>query len=98
MPTTTENVLFGTNAYEGPANGKLRHDLPGGWKPMAFEINILDVKSTGFRAHVYYNEPMGEVVIAYAGTHLTDRGDLVAIHDIASGRLPWQFWNADAVY
>jgi len=98
MPTTTENVLFGTNAYEGLANDRLRHELPGGWKPMTFDMNLLDVKSTGFRAHVYYNKTMGEVVIAFAGTHLTDRGDLVAIHDIASGRLPWQFWNAFALY
>ena len=98
MPTTTENVLFGTNAYEGPANGKLRHELPGGWKPMTFDINILDVKSTGFRAHVYCSKTMEEVVIAYAGTYLTDRGDLVAISDIASGRLPWQFYNAYALY
>lgn len=98
MPTTTENVLFGANAYEGPANTKPRHELPGGWKPMAFDINILDVKSTGFRAHVYQSDMAKEVVIAYAGTHLTDRGDLVAISDIASGRLPWQFYNALAVY
>ena len=98
MPTTTENVLFGTNAYEGPANVKLRHDLPGGWKPISFDINFIDVKSTGFRAHVYYNETTKGVVIAYAGTHLTDRGDLEAIHDIASGRLPRQFWNAYWLY
>jgi hypothetical protein len=65
---------------------------------MAFNIKILDVKATGFRAHVYHNEPTGEVVIAFAGTHLTDRGDLEAIRDIASGRLPWQFYDALAVY
>jgi hypothetical protein len=91
-------VLFGTNAYDGPADGKLRHDLPGAWKRMAFDIKILDVKATGFRAHVYHNESTGEVVIAYAGTHLADRGDLVAINDIASGRLPWQFRNAFELY
>jgi hypothetical protein len=98
MPTTTENVLFGTNAYEGLANGKLRHELPGGWKPMAFDINILDVKSTGFRAHVYCNKTMEEGVIAYAGTQLNDRGDREAISDMASGRLPRQFWNAYGLY
>ncbi len=98
MPTTTENVLFGTNAYEGPANAKLRHELPGGWNPMDFDINILDVKATGFRAHVYCNKATGEVVIAFAGTHLTDRGDLAAISDIASGRLPRQFWNSYGLY
>jgi len=98
MPTTTENVLFGTNAYEGPANVKLRHDLTGTWKQMDFDIKKLDVKATGFRAHVYHNEATQEVVLAFAGTHLTDRGDLVAISDIASGRLPMQFRNAFELY
>jgi Lipase (class 3) len=98
MPTTTENVLFGTNAYEGPANGKLKHELPGGWKPMTFDLTLLDVKSTGFQAHVYHNEATREVVIAYAGTQLTDRGDREAITDIRSGRLPRQFWNAYGLY
>jgi hypothetical protein len=98
MPTTTENVLFGTNAYEGPANVKLKHDLPGAWKQMNFDIEILDVKATGFRAHVYHNDTTKEVVIAYAGTHLADRGDLEAIRAIIAGRRPKQFNNALAVY
>ena len=100
MPTTAEYSLFGDNAYGGPAGGKLKHELPGSWSIMKLPIEpvLLDNPITGFRAHVYHNEVKKEVVIAFAGTDLADRGDLKAIGEIIAGQLPWQFHNAFRLY
>ncbi len=53
---------------------------------------------TGFRAHVYHNETTKEVVIAFAGTHMTDVGDLSADVAIYNGQLPRQFYDALDLY
>jgi hypothetical protein len=100
MPTTAEYSLFGDNAYGGPVGGKLKHGLPGSWKIMQLPVAsvYLDNLVTGFRAHVYHNKVTKEVVIAFAGTDLTDRGDLVAIGEIIAGQLPLQFDNAYALF
>jgi hypothetical protein len=100
MPTTAEYSLFGDNAYGGPAGGTLKHELPGSWKIMHLPIDPvhLDNPVTGFRAHVYHNKVTKEVVIAFAGTDLTDRGDLAAIGAIIAGQLPLQFDNAYALF
>ena len=47
----------------------------------------LDNPITGFRAHVYHNEAAKEVVIAFAGTNLAERGDLSAIGEIIAGHV-----------
>jgi hypothetical protein len=100
MPTTAEYSLFGANAYGGPANSQLKHDLPGSWKLMQLHVDpiYLDNPVTGFRAHVYHNEVTQEVVIAFAGSNLAERGDLSAIGEIIAGREPKQFDNALATY
>jgi pimeloyl-ACP methyl ester carboxylesterase len=58
---------------------------------------LLDNQFTGFRAHVYHNEAQKEVVITFAGTTFSDKRDREACWDIAMGRLPKQFWNANAL-
>jgi len=100
MPTTAEYSLFGDNAYGGPAGSKLKHELPGSWKIMHLPIDPvhLDNPATGFRAHVYHNTATNEVVIAFAGTDLADRGDLAAIGEIIAGQLPLQFDNAYVLF
>jgi hypothetical protein len=100
MPTTAEYSLFGDNAYGGPAESKLKHELPGSWKIMKLPVApiYLDNPVTGFRAHVYHNEATNEVVIAFAGTNLADPGDLKAIGEIIAGQLPRQFRNAFLLY
>jgi len=100
MPTTAEYSLFGDNAYGGPAGSKLKHELPGSWKIMQLPVAsvYLDNPVTGFRAHVYHNKATKEVLIAFAGTDLTDWGDLSAIGAIIAGQLPLQFDNAYALF
>ena len=80
MPTRAEYALFGANAY-GRAPGKqAQARLPGPWKRVSYPSAIyLEIPVTGFRAHVYHNEATKEVVIAFAGTHIADQGDLSAI-------------------
>jgi hypothetical protein len=100
MPTTAEYSLFGDNAYGGPAGGTLKHELPGSWKIMHLPIDPvhLDNPITGFRAHVYHNKATKEVVIAFSGTNLADKGDLSTISEIIAGHEPKQFDNAFAIY
>ena len=97
MPTRAECALFSANAY-GPPLGLLANPLPPGWSRMGIHRDLLNVESTGFRAHVYHNEAMKEVVIAFGGTHMMDRGDWSADWSIANGQLPWQFNDARTVY
>jgi hypothetical protein len=100
MPTTTEYSLFGANAYGGPVNSQLKHDLPGSWKRMNLPVApvYLDNPVTGFRAHVYQNETTQEVVIACAGSDLSERGDRSAIGEIIVGRMPVQVNDALNIY
>jgi len=95
MPNTAEYSLFGANAYGGPVGAKLKHDLPGFWKRMNLPVAplLLDNPVTGFRAHVYHNDETKEVVIAFAGSNLAERGDRSAIGDIVVGELPVQFFD-----
>jgi hypothetical protein len=98
MPTRVENAMFSANAYGRPL-GLLAHPLPAPWKRAGWlDHNVLDVEATGFRAQVYQNDSTREVVIAYSGTHIAERGDLSAGWAILNGRLPLQFNNAYAVY
>jgi hypothetical protein len=100
MPTTAEYSLFGANAYGGPANSQLKHDLPGSWTLMQLHVDpiYLDNPVTGFRAHVYHNEVTKEVVIAFAGSNLAERGDRSAIGAIIAGFLPLQVDDAVNIY
>ena len=100
MPTTAEYSLFGANAYGGPASSQLKHDLPGSWKRFQSPIDSvnLDNPVTGFRAHVYHNEVTKEVVIAFAGSNLAERGDRSAIGEIIAGRMPLQVYDAISIY
>ena len=100
MPTTAEYSLFGANAYGGPASSQLKHDLPGSWKLMQLPVDpvYLDNPVTGFRAHVYHNTATKEVVIAFAGSNLAERGDRSAIGEIIAGRLPLQVDDAVNIY
>jgi len=91
MPTTEAFALFSTSAYEEPWNSQLKHDIPDSWRRLPINPRFLDDPVTGFRAHVYHNYGLKEVVIAYAGTDLGDRGDLKALKDIINRRLPQQF-------
>jgi hypothetical protein len=100
MLTTAEYSLFGANAYGGPAGSKLKHELPDSWKIMQLPVApvYLDNPVTGFRAHVYYNTGSKEVVIAFAGSNLAERGDRSAIGEIIAGREPVQLENAFTIY
>ena len=62
----------------GLRDSQLKHDLPGSWKLMQLPVDpvYLDNPVTGFRAHVYHNVATKEVVIAFAGSNLAERGDL----------------------
>ena len=97
MPTLGECAYFSDNA-DGTHGGTLAHSLRDSWKRAQFPIDAsyLDNSSTGFRAQVYHNEATKEVVIAFAGTD--DIRDIKACYDIATGRLPRQFWNTRALY
>jgi hypothetical protein len=98
MPSTAEYSLFGANAYGGPAGSHLKHNLPETWGQLPIKIQYLDDSMTGFRAHVYHNAAAKEVVIAFAGSNLAERGDLSTIGEIVAGREPKQFDNALATY
>lgn len=97
MPTRAECALFSANAY-GPPLGLLAHPLPSGWTRLGIHRDYLNVEKTGFRAHVYYHEGLKEVVIAFGGTHMMDRGDWSADWSMANGQLPRQFYDARTVY
>ena len=99
MPTMGECAYFSDNAY-GTPGGALAHSLRDSWRRMQSTIDAgyLDNPDTGFRAHVYLNETKKEVVIAFAGTTFSDKRDRKACWDIATGRLPQQFWNASDLY
>jgi len=100
MPTTAEYSLFGANAYGGPVSAKFKHDLPGSWQPLRLPVDpvYLDNPVTGFRAHVYHNKATKEVVIAFAGSNLAERGDRSAIGEIIAGRMPLQVYDAINIY
>jgi hypothetical protein len=100
MPTTAEYSLFGDNAYGGPAGSKLKHELPGSWRIMQLPVApvYLDNPVTGFRAHVYHNTATKEVVMAFAGSNLAERGDRSAIGEIIAGRMPVQVNDAVNIY
>jgi pimeloyl-ACP methyl ester carboxylesterase len=97
MPTRVECALFSANAYGQPL-GLLANPLPPGWTRIGIRREHLNVESTGFRAHVYYHEGLKEIVIAFGGTHMMDRGDWSADWAIANGQLPRQYYNAINVY
>jgi len=98
MPSTAEYSLFGANAYGGPAGSQLKHNVPENCRQLPIKVQYLDDSMTGFRAHVYHNAAAKEVVIAFAGSNLAERGDLSAIGEIFAGREPEQFNNAFATY
>ena len=91
-------ALFSANAYEGPWNQALKHNIPDAWKRLPIDPQILDDPFTGLRAHVYHNYGLKEVVIAFAGTHVFDRRDWEAIEEIVMGRQPKQVGSARAVH
>jgi hypothetical protein len=99
MPTMGECAYFSDNAY-GTPRGALTHNLRDSWRQMQLPIpdRYLDNPATGFRAHVYHNEAKKEVVITFAGTTFSEKRDREACWDIAMGRLPQQFWDANALY
>jgi len=98
MPSTEAYSIFSANAYETPWNSKPERTIPDSWKRLPINPLFLDDPVTGLRAHVYHNNDLKEVVIAYAGTHRGDKGDLEAIGEIIRGRLPKQFLSARNVY
>ena len=98
MWTREAYALFSANAYEGPWNQALKHNIPDAWKRVPIDPQILDDPVTGLRAHVYHNYGLKEVVIAFAGTHIFDRRDWEAIEDIVKGRQPKQVQSARNVY
>jgi hypothetical protein len=75
MPTSVENALFSAMAYDKQPNDELRRRLSDRWKVLSVDSRLLDNPATGFCAHVYHDEAMREVVIAFAGTHMADRRD-----------------------
>ena len=91
-------ALFSANAYEGPWNQALTHNIPDAWTRVPIDPLLLDDPFTGLRAHVYHNYGLKEVVIAFAGTHVFDRRDWEAIEDIVMGRQPKQVQSAVAVH
>jgi hypothetical protein len=91
-------ALFSANAYEGPWNQALKHNIPDAWKRLPIDPQIMDDPFTGLRAHVYHNYGLKEVVIAFAGTHIFDKRDWEAIEDIVLGRQPKQVQSAVAVH
>jgi hypothetical protein len=97
MPTLGECAYFSDNAY-GTPRGALKNNLQESWRRMPVESKLQDNQFTGFRAHIYYNVALKEVVIAFAGTDFNDSRDRKACYDIAAGRLPLQFWDARALY
>jgi len=98
MPSTAENALFSARAYEMLPGDKFRQKIGDRWRPFPVDSRLRENTVTGFRARVYHNEAMTEVVIAFAGTHLNDRGDWGAIWAMANGHEPPQFSDALVLY
>lgn len=98
MWTREAYALFSANAYEGPWNQALKHNIPAPWTRVPINPQLLDDPATGLRAHVYHNYGLKEIVIAFAGTHVFDRKDWEAIEDIFMGRQPRQVRSARDVY
>jgi hypothetical protein len=97
MPTLGECAYFSDNAY-GTPGGALKHSLQESWRRMPLESKLQDNQFTGFRAQIYHNAALKKAVIAFAGTDFNDSRDRKACYDIATGRLPQQFWDARALY
>ena len=50
--------------------------------------------NNGFSASIYKNSSTGKYIVAYAGTKLTDVGDIASDAQMAAGKYPSQFQNA----
>jgi hypothetical protein len=98
MPSTAENAHFSARAYEMLPGDKFRQKIGDRWRPFPVDSRLRENPVTGFRARVYHNEAMREVVIAFAGTHMNDRGDWAAIRAMVGGHEPPQFSDAFELY
>jgi hypothetical protein len=97
VPSTAENALFSARAYEMLPEDQFRQRIGDRWRLFPVDSRLRENPVTGFRARVYHNEAMREVVIAFAGTRLNDWGDWGAIWAMANGHAP-QFIDAFELY
>ena len=80
MPSTAENALFSARAYDMIPRGSIpAKDFRTAGGSFRVDSRLRENPVTGFRARVYHNEAMRELVIAFAGTQLNDWGDWGAI-------------------
>jgi hypothetical protein len=98
MPSTAEYALFSARAYEMIPRDQFRQRIGDRWRLFPVHSRLRENPVTGFRARVYHNEAMRELVIAFAGTHLNDRGDWGAIWAMTNRHEPPQFNDALALY
>ncbi len=98
MPSTAENALFSARAYEMLPADQFRQRIGDRWRLFPVDSRLRGNPVTGFRARVYHNEAMRELVIAFAGTQLNDRGDWGAIWAMTNGHEPPQYNDASTLY
>lgn len=98
MPSTAENALFSARAYGMLPEDQFRQRIGDRWRLFPVDSRLRENLVTGFRARVYHNEAMREVVIAFAGTQLDDWGDWGAIWAMGNGHEPPQFIDAFELY
>jgi Lipase (class 3) len=98
MPSTAENALFSARAYDMIPKDQFRKRLSDRWRLFPVDSRLRESPVTGFRARVYHNEAMRELVIAFAGTQLNDWGDWGAIWAMTNRHEPPQFNDASALY
>ena len=98
MPSTAEYALFSARAYDMIPRDQFRKRLSDRWRLFPVDSRLRENPVTGFRARVYHNEAMRELVIAFAGTQLNDWGDWGAIWAMTNRHEPPQFNDALALY
>ena len=98
MPSTAVYALFSARAYDMIPKDQFRKRLSDRWRLFPVDSRLRENPVTGFRARVYHNEAMRELVIAFAGTQLNDWGDWGAIWAMTNRHEPPQFNDALALY
>jgi len=98
VPSTAEYALFSARAYEMLPEDQFRQRIGDRWRLFPVDSSLRETPVTGFRAHVYHNEAMRELVLAFAGTQLNDWGDWGAIWAMTNRHEPPQFNDAFALY
>ena len=91
MPATSEMFINALITSKDAYNDNTETQIPSG---SGLQHITTITANNGFSASIYKNSSTDKYIVAYAGTKLTDVGDIASDAQMAAGKYPSQFQNA----